>query len=114
MTPICVSRPWGRFYQFTSNEPSTVKLLYIHKGEETSLQYHTHRREFWRIMQGSPKIIIGDATHYPHQGEEFVVEPGVQHEIAAPTDDVIILEISSGHFDEDDIVRIADKYNRAP
>ncbi|TSC70072.1 MAG: mannose-1-phosphate guanylyltransferase/mannose-6-phosphate isomerase [Parcubacteria group bacterium Gr01-1014_46] len=105
-------RPWGSFTRFTNNEPSTVKILHIDKGEEFSLQYHTHRQEFWKILKGNPEVIVGDKTEYPHEGEEFVIEPHVNHRIFAPNDDVTVLEISTGQFDENDIVRLEDKYNR--
>ena len=112
MNTITIPKPWGSFTRFTQNEPSTVKLLYINKGEEFSLQYHTHREEFWKIISGNPEITIGDKIYHPHSGDEFIVAPQVQHEISAPKDDVVVLEISTGIFDEDDIVRIKDKYNR--
>ena len=113
MNSTTTKRPWGSFTRFTNNEPSTVKLLYINKGEETSLQYHTHREEFWKIIKGNPEIVVGSERHSPHEGEEFTVAPKAEHRISAPLDDVVILEISKGQFDEDDIVRIEDKYNRA-
>ncbi len=112
MDPITTKRPWGSFTRFTNNEPSTVKLLYINKGEEFSLQYHTHRKEFWKIISGNPEIVIGDKTENPKEGDEFVIMPNTNHRISAPKDDVTVLEISEGQFDEDDIVRIEDKYNR--
>jgi len=112
MDSVTTKRPWGSFTRFTNNEVSTVKILHINKGEEFSLQYHTHRQEFWKILKGSPEIIIGNETKYPKEGDEFVIEPNTNHRIYAPVDDVIVLEISKGHFDEDDIVRIEDKYGR--
>lgn len=112
MKPVTTKKPWGSFTRFTNNELSTVKLLYINKGEEFSLQYHTHREEFWKIIHGNPEIIIGDKTFHPHEGEEFTVAPHENHRVSAVIDDVVILEISEGEFDEDDIVRIEDKYNR--
>ena len=112
MNHLVVKKPWGSFTRFTNNEPSTVKLLYISKGEEFSLQYHVHRTEFWKIIKGHPEIIIGDKTEHPEEGDEFVIEPQVKHRIGASVDDVVVLEISMGHFDEDDLVRIEDKYNR--
>lgn len=112
MNVVTEKRPWGMFARFTNNEPSTVKLLYINKGEELSLQYHTHREEFWRIIHGSPKIIIGDSVFHPNEGEDFTIAPHTNHQISAPVDNVIILEISKGQFDEGDIVRVEDKYNR--
>ena len=112
MNPVTTKKPWGSFTRFTNNEPSTVKFLYITKGEEFSLQYHTHREEFWKIIKGNPEIVVGNETLHPHEGEEFSIAPHVLHRINAPVDDVIVLEISKGQFDENDIVRIEDKYNR--
>ncbi len=112
MDIVTTNRPWGSFTRFTNNEKSTVKFLYINKGEEFSLQYHTHREEFWKIIKGHPEVIIGDETHHPKEGEEFLVKVQMNHRISAPVDDVVVLEISKGEFDENDIVRIEDKYNR--
>ena len=112
MDPITTKRPWGSFTRFTNNEPSTVKILHINKGEEFSLQYHTHRQEFWKIIKGNPVVVVGEETKSAKEGEEFVVEPNMNHRISAPNGDVTVLEISKGEFDEDDIVRIEDKYNR--
>ena len=112
MEIITTNRPWGSFTRFTNNETSTVKILHINKGEELSLQYHTHRQEFWKIIKGSPEIIVGDEKREPKEGEEFVVEPMVKHRISAPHNDVVVLEISKGFFDASDIVRVSDKYNR--
>ncbi len=112
MEIVTTKKPWGSFTRFTNNEPSTVKILHIDKGEEFSLQYHTHRQEFWKIIKGNPKVVVGEEILYPKEGEEFTVSPHVKHRIGAPNDDVAVLEISQGQFDEDDIVRIEDKYNR--
>ncbi|MDQ5969092.1 MAG: mannose-6-phosphate isomerase [Patescibacteria group bacterium] len=112
MNSTATIKPWGSFVSFTNNEVSTVKLLYITKGEEFSLQYHLNRDEFWRVIKGSPKIIIGEKTLDSHEGEEFFVPAGTNHRVGAPVDDVVILEISKGVFDENDIVRLEDKYNR--
>jgi len=112
MNSETTKRPWGSFTRFTNNEPSTVKILHINKGEEFSLQYHTHREEFWQILKGNPEVTIGDEILNPSEGEELTVAVGVHHRVSAPKDDVTILEISKGEFDEDDIVRLEDKYNR--
>jgi len=112
MKSVTTKRPWGSFTRFTNNEPSTVKLLYVNKGEELSLQYHAHREEHWEIIEGNPEITVGDKVLYPKPGEEFVIMPMTKHRISAPNDNVIILEISMGEFDESDIVRLEDDYNR--
>jgi mannose-6-phosphate isomerase-like protein (cupin superfamily) len=113
MHPTTTKKPWGSFTCFTNNAPSTVKILHINKGEEFSLQYHTHREEFWHIIGGHPAIVIDDtAIQNPGPGDEFDIKPKMKHRISAPVDDVFVLEISLGAFDEDDIVRIEDKYGR--
>lgn len=112
MNPSTTKKPWGSFIKFTDNEPSTVKLLYINKDEELSLQHHFQRDEFWRVIKGNPEITIGERIEPSHEGDEFLVPRGVNHRISAKEDDVVILEISKGFFDENDIVRVEDKYHR--
>ncbi len=112
MDTTTTKRPWGSFTRFTNNEESTVKILNVNAGEELSLQYHNHREEFWKIISGMPKITIGDTVHEAKAGDEFTIPVTVHHRIGAPLGDVVILEISKGKFDEDDIVRMEDKYNR--
>lgn len=112
MNSITTKRPWGSFTCFTNNEPSTVKILHINKAEEFSLQYHTHREEFWKILRGNPEITVGEEVFHPKEGDEFVIKPQQKHRILAQTEDVVVLEISKGQFDEDDIVRIEDDYGR--
>src|SRR5436190_12045687 len=104
MEPTTTKRPWGSFTRFTNNEPSTVKILNVNKGEQLSLQYHNHRQEFWKVLRGSPEIVIGDKVHEGNVGDEFLIDVKTNHRISAPDDDVEILEISTGEFDEDDIV----------
>ncbi len=112
MNPITTERPWGSFVTFTKNEESTVKILQVKKGEEFSLQYHKKREEFWRVLAGHPMVTIGEKVFEAKEGDEFSVGVGVRHRVSSPEDDSFILEISMGEFDEDDIVRIEDKYNR--
>jgi mannose-1-phosphate guanylyltransferase/mannose-1-phosphate guanylyltransferase/mannose-6-phosphate isomerase len=105
-------RPWGSFRRFTNNEISTVKILSIKAGEALSLQYHDKRDEFWRVLSGSPDIIVGERKETAHVGDEFFITRGIHHRILAPDEDAQILEIAFGEFDENDIVRLEDDYHR--
>jgi mannose-6-phosphate isomerase-like protein (cupin superfamily) len=91
---------------------STVKTLFVKQGEQLSLQYHKQREEFWKVLSGTPEIVIGEDVFQAKVGDEFNVGVGIKHRISAPNSDVTILEIARGNFDEDDIVRLEDKYNR--
>jgi mannose-6-phosphate isomerase-like protein (cupin superfamily) len=112
LEPFVEERPWGKFRKFTENEVSTVKILSVKKGEAFSLQQHQHRNEFWRVLSGDPDITIGEETIKAKVADEFNIPPGIHHRISASRNDVEILEISRGKFDEEDIKRIEDKYGR--
>lgn len=113
LKPFTENRPWGWFREFIKNEPNTVKVLFVKKGEAFSLQKHSRRDEFWRVLKGSPDITVGDQVIKTRPGDEFEITRGTNHRIFAAGDDVEVLEISRGEFSEDDIIRIEDKYGRS-
>jgi len=105
-------RPWGSFEQFTHNESSTVKLINVDAHAELSLQYHKNRNEFWKVIEGAPVILIGDKKVTASKGDEFFIPALTHHQIITHEKPAWILEIAFGEFDENDIIRIKDKYNR--
>ena len=105
-------RPWGNFERFTQNEQSTVKIITVKAGEGLSLQYHTKRAEFWKVLSGEPTITIGEKVAQAKVGDEFFVAPQEKHRIQAGNAETRILEVALGEFDENDIVRLEDKYGR--
>jgi len=104
--------PWGGFRQFTHNENTTVKILTVLKDEAFSLQSHTKRSEFWKVIKGSGIIEIDGIKFVAREGDEFNIKIGEKHRIYGGDTDVSVLEISTGEFDEGDIVRYEDKYGR--
>ncbi len=110
--PFTIERPWGNFRQLTHNNPSTVKILFIKRGETFSLQYHNKRKEFWRVISGLPEITMGESMVNAKAGDEFEIPPKMNHRVRSTGGDTEILEISTGDFDENDIIRIEDKYGR--
>ena len=107
-----VERPWGKFEQFTLNEPTTIKLLYVDPNQALSLQYHNQRTEFWKVVEGSGQVVIGDETLEAKVGDEFNIPLKTHHRIITSSERLTILEISYGHFDEKDNIRLEDKYGR--
>lgn len=110
--PYREERPWGEFVEFTKNTPSTVKIITVRAGEAFSLQTHAKRDEFWHIISGDGTIHIGDKSVPSTPGEQHFIPRGSSHRIEAGTTPVIVLEISFGEFDENDIVRSEDRYGR--
>lgn len=110
-----VERPWGRFQQFTTNEPVTVKTITVEPGRRLSLQTHGHRAEMWQVLQGVADVQVGDRSWAARPGEMVWVPPGAVHRLGNSTGEVTrILELAFGPFDEADIVRLQDDYARCP
>lgn len=110
--PYREERPWGEFIEFTRNTPSTVKIITVKAGEAFSLQTHTNRDEFWRIISGDGTVTIGTTSTPIGIGKDYFIPRNTLHRIEAHTSSVVVLEISFGDFDEKDITRIEDKYGR--
>jgi mannose-6-phosphate isomerase-like protein (cupin superfamily) len=108
------TRPWGRFEKFHENRPCTVKLIYINPNSRLSLQYHKERWEFWKIIKGNAQVELEDKLLNVKEGENVVIPKRAKHRVKALNDDdCVILEISYGKFDEKDIVRLEDDYQRS-
>jgi len=105
-------RPWGNFEQFTHNEISTVKIITLKPNSKVSYQYHNQRDEFWRIISGEGVIIIDDKEYPAKPGDEFNIPKLAKHRVITKDSSIQFLEISKGNFDEQDIVRLEDDYNR--
>jgi|SRR3989344_5321823 len=106
-------RPWGNFERFTLNEKTTVKILTIQPNESVSLQTHERRDEFWRIIKGSGVVHIGEVEHQTMIGDTFWCPRNSTHRISGGPEGIQWLEISFGEFDEQDIVRLEDRYGRS-
>ena len=110
--PYHEKRPWGEFVEFTKNTPSTVKIITVNVSEALSLQTHTKRDEFWRVISGDGLATIGGTSHPLHPGDSHFIPRGTAHRLAGGSVPLVVLEISLGEFDENDIIRLEDKYGR--
>ena len=108
-----VEKPWGNFRQFTHNSSSTVKIITVNPGEALSLQSHKKRAEFWKVVKGDGIVEIDGVRMDIGEGGECEVPQGSKHRLAAGRSGIMVLEIATGDFDENDIVRFEDKYGRA-
>ncbi|EKA61174.1 phosphomannose isomerase type II C-terminal cupin domain [Janibacter hoylei] len=106
-------RPWGSFQQFTLNEPTTVKVITVNPGQRLSLQTHEHRAEFWQVLDGPIDVTVGDETWSAQPGEQVWIAQGQVHRMGNSGEQPCrVLEVGYGTFDEDDIVRLEDDYQR--
>ncbi|MEK7572671.1 MAG: phosphomannose isomerase type II C-terminal cupin domain [Patescibacteria group bacterium] len=105
-------RPWGNFRQFTHNVSSTVKIITVKPNESLSLQSHNKHAEFWHIIKGDGVAYIDDKEYNLKEGDEYNILVHIKHSLAAGPLGLQVLEISTGDFNENDIVRYKDKYGR--
>jgi mannose-6-phosphate isomerase len=117
--PIVDYRPWGKFVQFSKNEPTTVKIIEVQPGHQLSVQKHEHRDEMWVALDQGLVALVGDDTIFMKDieiaNEPVWIPRGTVHSIKNVNvgHKAKFLEISFGEFDEDDIERIRDDYGRA-
>lgn len=107
-----VKKPWGNFITLAQNQTCTVKIISIKKGHRTSLQCHQLRDEFWQVVKGKFLIEHNGESFLAHEGMDIYVKKLEKHRMKGLDDDNKIVEVSIGKFDEDDIMRIEDDYNR--
>jgi mannose-6-phosphate isomerase len=105
-------RPWGKFEKFHENKPCTVKLIYVNPNSRLSLQYHNKRSEFWKVVFGTAYLQLDDSSLVLKEGQTIEIPNKARHRVEAKETKCVILEISYGIFDENDIVRLDDDYQR--
>jgi mannose-1-phosphate guanylyltransferase/mannose-6-phosphate isomerase len=109
-----VYRPWGSYRSLHVGERVQVKHIMVKPGGKLSLQMHHHRAEHWIIVQGTAKIVRGEDEMLLSENESTYIPLGTKHRLENPGKIPLhLIEVQSGSYlGEDDIVRLADIYNR--
>ncbi len=86
----------------------------MHPGASLSLQMHHHRAEHWTVVSGTAKVTCGDKEMLLSENESTYIPLGIVHRLENPGKlPLEIIEVQSGSYlAEDDIVRLADDYQR--
>lgn len=113
--PSKVVRPWGQFTQYANNEDCTVSLMEVKPGQRLSLQSHTGRAELWIVLDPGAVVQVGDKTRPCEVGEEIWIPAGQKHRLAGAGEQACrVLEVAFGNWQQDDITRYEDDFNRPP
>jgi mannose-6-phosphate isomerase-like protein (cupin superfamily) len=108
-----IDKPWGRVITYAWNQPSSVRVITVLPGAETSVHFHRMRDETWVVLDAGLTIEIGDRVILAAQGEEFVIPAEETHRIRCTgSTPGRILEIAYGYTTEDDSQRLQDPYGR--
>jgi mannose-6-phosphate isomerase len=107
-------RPWGMYEVLLNSPECKVKRITVDPGQKLSYQYHFHRSENWTVVKGELTIILDDEKIFRKVGESVKIPQGAKHRAWNETDEIVqFIEVQTGEsFDESDIVRIEDDYNR--
>jgi mannose-1-phosphate guanylyltransferase/mannose-6-phosphate isomerase len=108
-------RPWGWYESVAVRDGFQVKQIVISPHQALSLQSHNHRAEHWIILSGAARITVDERIHDFGPGGYVFIPVGAIHRLDNITDEpVVMVELQVGSYlGEDDIIRYADRYNRA-
>ncbi len=110
---MIVDKPWGKVVTYALNQPSSVRVITVEPGQETSVHYHQLRDEMWVVLDPGLTIMIGNRVTEGKPGEEFMVSAETAHRISNQGDvRGRVLEIAYGYTTEDDTRRLQDDYGR--
>lgn len=107
-----VERPWGTFNQYANNEEVTVSLMKVKPNQRLSLQSHSGRAELWIILDEGAQVQINDKIIEPESGDELWIQAGNRHRLGSTGPMVRVLEVAFGNWQQDDIKRYEDDYDR--
>lgn len=110
-----VKKPWGSYEVLLDTPKYKVKRITINPSQSLSYQYHGYRHEHWFCVEGWVKVIRDDKEIEMLTGESMNIRRGQSHRAINTTEDYecVFIEIQTGDkLDEDDIIRIEDKYGR--
>ena len=113
--PLNVIRPWGSFLQYASNVPCTVSLMFVKPGMRLSLQSHSDRSELWIVIDTGAIVQVGETIRHCQAGQEIWIPAGEKHRLSCPakkSSPIRVLEVAFGYWQQDDITRYQDDFNR--
>ncbi|MBJ3591045.1 mannose-1-phosphate guanyltransferase [Salmonella enterica subsp. enterica serovar Saintpaul] len=109
-----VYRPWGKYDSIDTGARYQVKRLTVNPGEGISLQMHHHRAEHWIVVAGTARVTINNNISLLGENQSIYIPVGATHCLENPGKIPLeLIEVRSGSYlEEDDIVRLADRYGR--
>ena len=110
-----IEKPWGYEIHWARTERYIGKILHVRAGHALSLQYHNQKDETMYVHAGRVLLetehdgrLVGREMNI---GDSVRLTPKTIHRISAISD-CDILEASTPELD--DVVRLEDRYGRAP
>jgi mannose-6-phosphate isomerase-like protein (cupin superfamily) len=108
------NRPWGRWEVLETGDGFAVKRITVNPGAILSLQLHHHREEHWVIVKGRARVTRGEQILELNRNQGVFIPVETAHRIENPGSEMLeFIEVQVGDkLDENDIVRLEDRYGR--
>ena len=109
-----VMRPWGAFTVLLEGPGFKIKRIEVKPGAALSLQTHAQRSEHWVVVYGRARVTNGERVYAVGVNESTFIPLGSRHRLENPgSEPLLVIEVQCGEYlEEDDIVRIDDRYGR--
>jgi len=108
-----VERPWGSFKQYAHNRECTVSLMTVLPGQRLSLQSHIGRAELWVVLDDGAIVQVGDGEQEYQAGDEIWIAAEQKHRLTCRGGEPVrVLEVAFGNWQQKDIKRFEDDYQR--
>jgi mannose-1-phosphate guanylyltransferase/mannose-6-phosphate isomerase len=104
-----VFRKWGYYEVLMNKELIKLKKLVLNPNQQTSLQMHFLRSEYWIVVTGVAMVAVDGVSKLLYAGESVYIPKLSHHQIVncSPHQCLVIIEMQYGDNNEDDIVRIS-------
>jgi mannose-1-phosphate guanylyltransferase/mannose-6-phosphate isomerase len=79
-----------------------------------SLQSHTGWSALWIVLDEGAEPTVDDQVIHTGIMEENWIPPGAKHRLASLGSEVRVLDVAFGNWQQEDILRFADDYDRSP
>ena len=114
--PQRTEKPWGYELLWARTEQYVGKILHVAAGHALSLQYHQFKDETIFLMSGRARLHFGKTADAIQSldlnaGDSYHIPPGSLHRLEAIVD-CDFFEVSTPQLE--DVVRLEDRYGRAP
>ena len=76
-------KPWGYERPLAEFQGVFLKELFLRKDTVSSLHYHEKKDEFFYIVQGKLRVVLGETETTLKQGDTLHIQPGQRHRRSA-------------------------------
>jgi mannose-6-phosphate isomerase-like protein (cupin superfamily) len=106
--PKRVDKKWGYELWIHNDTDYCGKLLVFTKsGNKFSMHYHMIKDETWYVQKGAFQFDWIDTENGERcytqiqEGDVIEIKKGLPHQLTSLTEEAIVFEVSTQHFDED-------------